>query len=102
MEIYFNGTALAVIFGYYLLINIIMYVLMAIDKRRAIKDKWRVPEKNFYILAVLGGGAGGLLAMMTVRHKTRHIDFILVYTITAVLHFIVAYLAIAKFAFIWS
>ncbi|MGN0136053.1 DUF1294 domain-containing protein [Anaerotignum sp.] len=100
MEMYFNGTALAVILGYYLLINIIMYVTMLIDKKRAVKDGWRIPEKNLYLLAVLGGGIGGLIAMVFKRHKNRHLDFILVYTITAILHLIVAYLLIGKFAFV--
>lgn len=100
MEMYFNGTALAVILGYYLLINIIMYVTMLIDKKRAVKDGWRIPEKNLYLLAVLGGGIGGLIAMVFKHHKNRHLDFILVYTITAILHLIVAYLLIGKFAFV--
>ena len=97
---YFNLTALAVIFGYYILINLIMYIMMVIDKKRAIKDKWRIPEKNFYILAVLGGGTGGLCAMVFKRHKNRHMDFILVFTMTSILHMVAAFLLIGKFAFI--
>ncbi len=98
-QLEFNGTAMAVILGYYLLINIIMYVSMAVDKKKAIKQKRRIPEKNFYLLAVLGGGFGGLLAMVLKHHKNHHLDFILVFTITAILHFIVIYLAIGKFVF---
>lgn len=100
LELYFNGTALAIIVGYYLLINIIMYAAMVIDKKRAIKDGWRIPEKNLYLLAVLGGGIGGLTAMVTKHHKNKHLDFILVYTITAILHLLVAFLLIGKFAFV--
>ncbi|MCI5679887.1 MAG: DUF1294 domain-containing protein [Bacteroidales bacterium] len=102
MEMYFNGTALAIIVGYYLIINIIMYVAMVIDKKRAMKDGWRIPEKNLYLLAVLGGGTGGLIAMVTKHHKNRHLDFIMVFTITAILHFIVAFLAISRFAFVMN
>ena len=100
MKFYFNGTALTVILGYYILINIIMYVMMVIDKKRAIKDKWRIPEKNFYILAVLGGGTGGLCAMVFKRHKNRHLDFILTFTMTAILHMVAALLLLGRFAFI--
>lgn len=100
MEMYFNPTALFIIFGYYFLINIIMYLVMCVDKKRAEKDGWRVPEKNLYLLAVLGGGFGGLIAMVFKRHKNRHMDFILVYTVTTILHFVVAYLLIGKFAFV--
>ena len=99
MELYFNGTALAIILGYYLLINVILYLMMVIDKKRAIKDGWRIPEKNMYIAAVLGGGLGGMCAMVFKRHKNRHMDFILVFTVTAVLHMVVAFLLIGKFAF---
>lgn len=99
---YFNPTALGIIFGYYALINIVLYVTMVIDKKRAIKDGWRIPEKNMFIMAVLGGGLGGLAAMVFKRHKNRHMDFILVFTMTAILHMLVAFLLIGKFAFIMN
>ena len=100
MELYFNGTALLLIFGYYLIINLILYIVMVADKKRAQSNGWRVPEKNLYLLAVLGGGCGGLIAMVFKHHKNKHLDFILVYTITTILHMIVALLLISKFAFI--
>ena len=102
MEMYFNPTALAIIFGYYILINLVLYITMVIDKKRAIKDGWRIPEKNMFIMAVLGGGLGGLAAMVFKRHKNRHMDFILVFTMTAILHMLVAFLLIGKFAFIMN
>ena len=69
MELYFNGRNLLIIVGYYLIINLILYFTMVIDKKRAIKDGWRIPEKNLFLLAVLGGGIGGLIAMVFKRHK---------------------------------
>lgn len=102
MEMYFNPVALGIIFGYYILINIVLYVTMVIDKKRAIKDAWRIPEKNMFVMAVLGGGVGGLCAMVFHRHKNRHMDFILVFTMTAILHMILALLLIGKFAFTFS
>lgn len=99
MELYFNGTAMAVICIYYLLINVVQYLTMAFDKKRAVQGKWRVPEKNLYILAILGGGLGGLIGMVVKRHKNRHMDFILVFTVTAILHIMVAYLLIGKLVF---
>ena len=102
MEMYFNTTALAIIFGYYILINLVLYITMVIDKKRAIKDGWRIPEKNMFIMAVMGGGLGGLAAMVFKRHKNRHMDFILVFTMTAILHMLVAFLLIGKFAFIMN
>ena len=102
MEMYFNPTALAIILGYYVIINIVLYVTMVIDKKRAIKDQWRIPEKNMYLMAVLGGGFGGLVAMVFKRHKNRHMDFILVFTMTSILHILAAFLLIGKFAFIMN
>ena len=100
MEFYFNGRNLLIIVGYYLIINLILYFTMVIDKKRAIKDGWRIPEKNLFLLAVLGGGIGGLIAMVFKRHKNKHIDFIMTFTVTAILHMVVAFLLIGKFAFV--
>ncbi|MDO4531334.1 MAG: DUF1294 domain-containing protein [Bacillota bacterium] len=99
MELYFNPTAMGIIFGYYAIVNIALYTMMVVDKKRAQKNAWRIPEKNMYILSVLGGGTGGLIAMVFKRHKNRHMDFILVFTTTAILHMVVAFLLIGKFAF---
>ncbi len=99
MELYFNPIALGIIFGYYALINIILYIVMVVDKRKSQKNSWRIPEKYMYILSVLGGGLGGLIAMVFKRHKNRHMDFILVFTTTAILHMVAAFLLVGKFAF---
>ncbi len=96
-EMHFNGIGFAILMGYYLLINLIIYGTMAFDKRAAINHKRRVPEKNFYLMAILGGGLGGLLAMIFKHHKTRHLDFVLVYTITGVLHILVIFLIMGRF-----
>ena len=53
-------------------------------------------------MAVLGGGLGGLCAMVFKRHKNRHMDFILVFTMTSILHMVAAFLLIGKFAFIMN
>lgn len=47
------------------------FVLMGADKRRARREKWRVPEKWFFLLALLGGSPGAILGMYAFRHKTR-------------------------------
>ncbi len=62
---------------YLLLINAAAFVLMLADKRKAIKNRWRIPERTLILSAVLGGSIGALLGMYTFRHKTKHLKFTL-------------------------
>ena len=56
-------------------INIITYIIYAIDKYKSMHHKWRIRESTLILLAVIGGSVGALLAMYTVRHKTKHNKF---------------------------
>ena len=59
--------------GLYLLtVNGVGFALMGVDKGRARRDAWRIPEKTLFLPAVLGGVPGCLLGMRVFRHKTRH------------------------------
>ena len=62
---------------YLILINIIAFLAMYIDKREAKKGKRRIPEKTLFILVGLGGGIGGILAMYLFRHKTKKTRFVI-------------------------
>lgn len=53
-------------------ISIVTYVLYAVDKRRAQKKQWRIPEATLITFSLLGGAIGGYFAMQTKRHKTKH------------------------------
>lgn len=57
---------------YLVFINIIAFLAMGIDKRKAIKGKWRIKESTLFTLVVLGGGIGGICGMYTFRHKTQN------------------------------
>lgn len=52
--------------------SILDYVLMGIDKWKARRERWRVPEKTFFLVALLGGTLGAILGMYAFHHKTRH------------------------------
>lgn len=56
-------------------INILAFLVFGLDKRKARKDRWRVPEATLLLLAVIGGSVGALLGMVVFRHKTRHNKF---------------------------
>lgn len=60
---------------YLLLINAAAFALMLLDKYKARKKLWRIPESTLMGVAALGGSIGALLGMYTVRHKTRHPKF---------------------------
>lgn len=62
---------------YLLLINAAAFILMLVDKFKARKNLWRIPEATLIWLAVAGGSLGILMGMYTVRHKTLHIKFTL-------------------------
>lgn len=62
---------------YLLLINALGFILMLVDKYKAKKNLWRIPEATLMLVAALGGSVGSLMGMYTVRHKTKHLKFVL-------------------------
>lgn len=66
---------LILILAYLLTINAIAFLLMLVDKQKARKKLWRIPEATLMTSAWLGGSVGALLGMHVFRHKTRHKKF---------------------------
>lgn len=62
---------------YLFIINAIGFILMLVDKIKARKNLWRIPEKVLFLSAIIGGSIGSLLGMYVFRHKTKHFSFIL-------------------------
>ena len=64
------------LFIYYILaINVITFVVYGIDKLKAKKGWWRIPEATLLILAAIGGSIGAWCGMILFRHKTKHWEF---------------------------
>ena len=61
-----------VLIGYLILVNVIAFTAFGADKAKARKQKWRVPEKTLFALALLGGSLGAWLGMHVFHHKTKH------------------------------
>ena len=62
----------AIIIGILVVMNLIGYISMWSDKRRAITGKYRISEKTLFSIALLGGSIGSILGMNQFRHKTKH------------------------------
>lgn len=60
---------------YLLIINAVGFTLMLVDKHKAKKKRWRIPEATLIGVAALGGSVGSLIGMYLVRHKTKHPKF---------------------------
>lgn len=61
------------IFTLYLgLMNLAAFCLFGVDKNRARKHRWRIPERRLFAVALAGGSVGALVGMYGFRHKTRH------------------------------
>ena len=86
--------------GLYLLaVNLVAFLLMGIDKRKAKKDAWRIPEKTLFLPVLLGGSLGGILGMRTFRHKTKHWYFRFGFPAILVLQLVLAGFLLGKFVF---
>ena len=59
------------------IVNLIAFIAYGIDKRRAKKHRWRIPEITLIMFAAIGGGIGSLVGMFFWHHKTKKIKFLL-------------------------
>ena len=63
---------LILLIAYFVIMNIAGFVTMGVDKARARKGAWRIPEATLFLVAILGGSIGSILGMQHFRHKTKH------------------------------
>ncbi|WP_010532433.1 DUF1294 domain-containing protein [Lentibacillus jeotgali] len=63
--------------AYILGVNIIAFLIMGVDKQKAKRESYRIPERTFWGLAILGGAIGIWAGMKSFRHKTRHRSFVI-------------------------
>lgn len=69
-------TVLLIVVAYFLIVNLIGFAIMGIDKRKAVKGAFRIPEATLFVVALIGGSIGSLLGIYTFRHKTRKWYFV--------------------------
>lgn len=61
---------------YVVIINLISFLHMGVDKFKAKRRAFRIPEATLFLLAIIGGSIGSLLGMYIFHHKTRHRVFV--------------------------
>lgn len=87
-------------------INIIGFFAMLIDKQKAKRGSWRIPEKTLFTITLLGGGIGAIAGMYLFRHKTKKLYFtigfpvILISETALIVYWIVAWICITKYTLI--
>ncbi len=64
--------SIAFLAGYLIVINILGFALMGIDKRKAQRSAYRIPEATLFTTAIMGGSLGSVIGMYLFRHKTKH------------------------------
>lgn len=64
-----------IVIGYIIILNIVTFAVYGIDKIKAKKGAWRIPEKSLLLLASIGGSLGAAAGMRFWRHKTLHPQF---------------------------
>lgn len=84
---------------YFIIINLIGVGIMALDKYKAEKGKWRIPENTLFLVTILGGGIGTLFGMYKFRHKTKKMKFIIGFPTILILETILMIYLIAKGTF---
>lgn len=75
---------------YIIIMNVIGFLIMGIDKKKAEKHAWRIPEKTLFLVSLIGGSIGTLLGMYAFRHKTKHWYFVIGMPLILIMHIILA------------
>lgn len=85
-----EGIYCKIMVAYLIIMNIAGVFVMFIDKRKAIKHRYRIPEKTLFLVSLLGGSIGTLAGMYLFRHKTKHWYFVVGMPLICILHIILA------------
>lgn len=81
---------------YFIIMNIITFILYFTDKYRAIKHQWRIPESLLIGFSFAGGSIGAFVSMKFFRHKTKHLKFKISIPFAMVIHVIIIAFIIYK------
>lgn len=60
---------------WFVIMSIVLFVMMGMDKKKAKAGAWRIPEARLFLFSFLGGAIGGCIGMKVFHHKTKHLKF---------------------------
>ena len=96
MKQFIETVGIGKILLYFIIINVIGFLAMAIDKWKAKNNAWRIPENTLFSITVLGGGIGTIAGMYVFRHKTKKPKFTIGMPIILVLEIVLVIYELIK------
>ena len=84
------------IIGYFVAMNLVLLLVMGMDKSRAKQNQYRISEKTLWILALAGGAIGGTVGMQLFRHKTKHKAFLIGFPFLAIMDVILVVILLSS------
>ena len=87
-DFFFSNVPAALYMLIIIVMSLVLFIMMGIDKHRARLGQFRIPEARLFLLALLGGGLGGWIGMYAFRHKTKHLKFVLLFPVIALIQLI--------------
>ena len=85
-----------VLIVYLILINVLSFAMFGIDKRRAVKNKWRISEAALLTASFIGGSVGGMLGMHIFHHKTQKMKFKILMPLMLMAHIVLLFFILYK------
>lgn len=84
------------IINYLVIVNALGLAVMGLDKKKAIRNEWRIPEKTLFLISAIGGSIGTLVGMYLFRHKTKHWYFVVGMPAILVGHIVIGWIVYSK------
>lgn len=88
---------LYILLGLIVVMGLVTFIIYGVDKGKAKRGAWRIPEATLLALSIFGGCIGGILAMQIFRHKTKHWYFWAVNIIACVVYVALLVFILVKF-----
>lgn len=85
-----------IIYIYLIIVNIVGFLLMGIDKSKAKHHAWRIPEKTLFLTSLIGGSIGTWAGMYIFHHKTKHWYFVVGMPMILVIQIILSAVILSK------